>query len=135
MLSTAVVLSLHVMLVAAGPGQRAAPDPTADLVIDVMPAILLQNQDMRAVVRVRPSTVNRTLTVALDAGEFYSSTERSLDGERAARTYEFYFHKLPAGEYVLRVQVEDIEGRIRKTERHISVLGQEQAVEQSRRRR
>ena len=135
MFSTAVALSLHVLLVASGAGQRAVADPMADLTIDIVPAILLQNQDIRAVVRVRPDSANRTLTVALDAGEFYSSTERNLDGERAARTYEFYFHKLPAGEYVLRVQVADVEGRIRESERHISVLGQAEAVALPRRRR
>ena len=99
-----------------------------------VPAIVLQNQDIRAVVRVRPDIANRRLTVALDAGEFYSSTERNLDGDRAARTYEFYFRKLPAGEYRLNVQVADAAGRIRMAERHITVLGEGEVVDLSRRR-
>lgn len=134
MFSTAVALSLHVLLVASGAGQRAVADPTADLTIDIVPAILRQNQEIRAVVRVRPDSANRTLTVALDAGEFYSSTERNLDGDRAARTYEFYFRKLPAGEYRLNVQVADAAGRIRMAERRITVLGEGEVVDLSRRR-
>jgi hypothetical protein len=132
---TTVFLSLQIALVAAlGAERRTVPDPAADVTIEVVPAILLQNQDIRAVVRVRPDTANRRLTIALDAGEFYSSTERSLDGDRAARTYEFYFRKLPAGEYRLNVQVADAAGHIRMAERHITVLGEGDVVDLSRRK-
>ena len=116
------------------PSGVQASDPAADVTIEVVPAIVLQNQDIRAVVRVRPDTANRRLTVALDAGEFYSSTERNLDGDRAAWTYEFYFRKLPAGEYRLNVQVADAAGHVRMAERHITVLGEGEVVDLSRRR-
>jgi len=135
MMSAALVLSVQL---ATTPLLAAAPPATdeAELTLDVTPAILLADQDIRAVVRVRPDSGNRMLMIALD-GEFYSSTERSLDGERAARTYEFYFRKLPAGQYLLQAKVEDTKGRVRKVERQITVLGEidADAIDLSRRRR
>jgi hypothetical protein len=77
------LFSVQLALTASAGGERRAPG-NADLALEVTPAIVLADQDIRAVVRVRPDSANRLLTIALD-GEFYSSTERSLDGDRAAR--------------------------------------------------
>ena len=97
--------------------------------------MLLRGQDIRAIVRVRPDVGNRLLTVALDAADFYSSTERSLDGAEAARTVEFFFRTLPAGEYVLHVQVADASGKLRTAERHLSVMGERRDLAELERRR
>ncbi len=97
--------------------------------------MLLRGQDIRAIVRVRPDVGNRLLTVALDAAEFYSSTERRLDGAEAARTFEFFFRTLPAGEYLLHVKVADASGRLRTAERHLTVLGERRDIEELDRRR
>jgi hypothetical protein len=60
----------------------------------------------------------REIAARLD-GEYYSSTERSLDGDRAPRTFEFYFRKLPAGENLLHAEVEDAGGTVRRIERRL----------------
>jgi hypothetical protein len=127
------LFSVQLALTASAGGERRAPG-NADLALEVTPAIVLADQDIRAVVRVRPDSANRLLTIALD-GEFYSSTERSLDGDRAARTYEFNFRKLPAGEYMLHAEVEDATGRVRRIERRITVRGETDTIEPPRRKR
>jgi hypothetical protein len=134
MIPAVLVLSVQLAMTAAGGGgQRAQLD--AALAIEVTPAIVLAEQDIRAIVRIRPDGGNRLLTIALD-GEYYSSTERRLDGDRAPRTFEFYFRKLPAGEYLLHAEVEDAGGKVRRIERRISVLGQnDDVIAVARRRR
>jgi hypothetical protein len=129
---------LLLLLVAASTAfaQPSAPDSHGgDLSIDVTPSVLLRGQDIRAIVRVRPDVGNRLLTVALDAPEFYSSTERNLDGAQAARTFEFFFRTLPAGEYLLHVQVADASGRLRTAERHLSVIGERRDMVELKRHR
>jgi hypothetical protein len=134
MRSTVVMCSMFVAMVSAGhAAQRDLNRGAAPVTLDVAPAILLENQDVRAVVRVRPDAANRSLVLELD-GEYFSSTERSLDGVNAARTYEFYFHRLPAGDYVLHASVGDVNGRVRKIERHITVVGDAEAADLTRRR-
>jgi hypothetical protein len=134
MISTVLACVLQLALAASGGGPPRDGNYPSDLILEVAPPIVLHDQDIRAVVRIRPDTANRSLTIAMD-GVFYSSTERSLDGDRAPRTHEFYFRKLPAGEYVLQVQVADVAGHVRKAERRITVIGDDQVVELARRRR
>jgi hypothetical protein len=124
---TVLMFSMFLTMAPAGHAEQRDPNAVAAAItLDVAPAILLPNQDIRAVVRIRPDAANRALVIELD-GEYYSSTERSLDGDRAARTYEFYFHRLPAGDYVLHASVEDVNGRVRKIERHLTVIGEAEA--------
>lgn len=135
MQSSVLMFSMFLAMAPAGhAAQRDFDAGAAAITLDVTPAILLQHQDIRAVVRVRPDAANRMLAIELD-GEYYSSTERNLDGDRAARTYEFYFHRLPAGDYVLHASVEDVNGRVRRIERHITVMGENDSDDLVRRRR
>lgn len=45
---------------------------------------------------------NRLLSVAVDNGEFYRSSDTQLDGETSPRHFTFLFPDLPEGEYLVR---------------------------------
>ena len=114
------------LIASAGPAGAPADPPAANtgaISIRLMPNVVLESQDIRATVQVPPEAVNRMLAVALDAGSFYSSTERQLEGANAARTFEFNYHGLPAGEYVFSVRVLEQDGSQRSAQKRFSVHG------------
>jgi hypothetical protein len=115
--------------VAAERSPPASKRTAAELVIDVTPAVVIAKQDIRARVQITPRPANRLLVVALDAPEFFSSTQRQLEGANAARVFDFYFHDLPAGDYMLSVKVEDDNGRTHTAERPFTVIGVDEASE------
>jgi hypothetical protein len=119
-----LALPLIVVLAATGRPVAAGDAVPQRVSVRLMPSALIENQDLKAVVRIEQEPVHRRLVVALDGPAFYSSTLRDLKGERALRTHEFYFRSLPAGSYLLSVSIEEAGGEVHVTERRFEVHGQ-----------
>ena len=119
------LLALPLDVALAATGRRVAADDAVSQRVSVrlMPSALIENQDLKAVVRVEQEPVHRRLVVALDGPAFYSSTLRDLQGERALSTHEFYYRSLPAGSYLLSVSIEEAGGEVHVTERRFEVHG------------
>jgi len=122
------------VLAAALSAAAGAPEP---ITVRLLPATVMEHNDMKAMVTVQERPENRRLVVALDGPEFYSSTQRTLDGRKGPRSHEFLFRALPAGLYELRVSVEDDRGRTASIARTFEVHGilSEDEVEPTGRRR
>ncbi len=118
-----LALQFSLFLAATGIPVAANDRPSSPISVRLLPGTLLENQDLKALVRVEKEPENRRLVVALDGPAFYSSTQRPLHGSSAASMHEFYFRALPAGSYLLSISVEDVSGAVRVTERRFDVHG------------
>jgi hypothetical protein len=51
--------------------------------------------------RIEPNAENRTLTIVMQSGDYFRSSEVSLDGSNAPRVNEWVFRGIPAGRYAV----------------------------------
>ena len=58
-------------------------------------------------------TDNRLLTLVIDSGSFYWSSQRQLDGQDGPYLSVFNCRELPAGEYAVQASVISADGRVR----------------------
>jgi hypothetical protein len=82
------------------------------LTMTVAPHMAFAPADLRVRVDVPRSPQNRTLLVVAESDQFYRSSEMPLDGEDAPRTILVQFRSLPDGEYQVRGETRDQDGRI-----------------------
>ena len=83
------------------------------ITMTVSPRQSLAPTNLSVRLRIQPDANNRVLQVVADSGGFYRSSERSLDGERSARTTVIEFRDVPSGEYEVSGVVLDAAGRER----------------------
>jgi hypothetical protein len=86
--------------------------------IRVTPATSLEPANVSVQVAVERHADNRLLTVVVDSGSFYWSSERQLDGQEGPYLSVFNCRELPAGEYAVHVSVVAANGRVRATGRN-----------------
>ena len=86
--------------------------------IRVTPATSLEPANVAVEVAVERHADNRVLTVVVDSGSFYWSSERQLDGADGPYLSVFTCRELPAGEYAVQVSVVAANGRVRATARN-----------------
>jgi hypothetical protein len=101
-------------------GSAVASQPvavTANPMVSMAPATVVLN------VVLEPDERNRSLIVVADSEDFYSSSEVSLDGDRAARQQRFTMRNLPPGEYVVQARVRRADNSERMAETHLLVTG------------
>lgn len=92
--------------------------------IAASPAWSFAPADLSIRARVIPSAENRTLEIVAESGEFYRSSQISLEGERAPATTMVEFRSLPSGDYVVYGILTDSSGRRRAiAEQSVKVLG------------
>lgn len=121
----AAFVALIVTATVASAGVRAADEPEADeqLAVRMSPTIVLERQDVRAFVTVPRQPGNRRLLVTLEGPSYFTSTERQLNGDAAARMHEFAFRQLPEGQYSVRVLVVRARGADSGAETTFTVRG------------
>ena len=73
------------------------------LTITVEPAVAVAPATVRVRARIQPDVDNRTLEIVAESTDFYSSSELSLDGDRAPRVSAFEFRSLPVGDLTVTV--------------------------------
>jgi len=83
------------------------------MTMKVSPAQAFAPSLLRVRVRIEPEADNRSLTVTVDSGEFYRSSEMPLDGDRAPKTIQLEFPGLPEGDYDVVGIVKDSAGHRR----------------------
>jgi len=83
--------------------------------IRVTPATSFEPADVSVQVAVERHADNRLLTIVVDSGGFYWSSERQLEGQDGPYLSVFNCRELPAGEYAVRVSVVGPNGRVRGT--------------------
>jgi hypothetical protein len=67
--------------------------------IAVSPAQSFAPSNLNIRARMVPNADNRALEVVAESGEFYRSSQITLEGERAPATITFEFRGVPGGEY------------------------------------
>ena len=83
---------------------------TQGLRIAITPHISFEPAAVRVSASVEPDANNRRLVVEADSGTHFTASELPLDGAQAARTTYVWLKNLPAGQYELRVRVEQGRG-------------------------
>ena len=83
--------------------------------VRVTPATSFEPANVSLQVVVERHTDNRLLTVVVDSGGFYWSSERQLEGQDGPYLSVFNCRELPAGEYAVRASVVGSDGRVRGT--------------------
>ncbi len=93
------------------------------LAISVHPIVSMAPATVTLNVTIEPDERNRLLTVVTDSTDFYSASEVSLDGDKAARTQRFTVKNLPAGDYLVRARITRGDDSERVVETHLLVTG------------
>ncbi len=104
------------MLSAAAPGglsPAALAHADDDVIVEVTPSVSFEPADLVVRVTVRPNDDNRAIGVSAESAEYYSSSERTLQGTDAPRVYTIVFRQLPGGTYILRGVVIGRDGHVR----------------------
>jgi hypothetical protein len=86
--------------------------------IRVTPATSLEPANVSVQVAVERHADNRRLTIVVDSGSYYWSSERQLDGQDGPYLSVFNCRELPAGEYAVQASVVGPDGRVRATARN-----------------
>jgi methionine-rich copper-binding protein CopC len=86
--------------------------------IRVTPATSLEPANVSVQVAVERHADNRRLTIVVDSGSYYWSSERQLDGQDGPYLSVFNCRELPAGEYAVQASVVGQDGRVRATARN-----------------
>ena len=86
--------------------------------IRVTPATSFEPAKVSVEVAVERHADNRLLTVVVDSGSFYWSSERQLEGQDGPYLSVFTCRELPAGEYAVQASVVAANGRVRATARN-----------------
>jgi hypothetical protein len=121
MLQRALV-AIVVVLAAAGAG-ATAPDKTREPSILADPPVSSEPGWVELKIRIDPEAADRTLTVELDTGEFFRSSQIPLNGAQSLSTYWIRFDDLPAGNYIARVALERNDGAPLTAESTFRVIG------------
>ena len=74
---------------------------TEQLRIAVSPAQSFAPSNLNIRARVVPNADNRAIEVIAESGDFYRSSQISLEGEHAPATIMFEFRAVPGGEYLV----------------------------------
>jgi hypothetical protein len=111
--SLAGVLVSLMMFAAVSP---AAEEPLA---IRVLPLSGRGPRDIIIQAFIEPDARNRSVEVILDSEGFYASSTLQLDANRAPRTTETRFRRVPAGEYSVQVRLFGSDG---ERAREVTVL-------------
>ena len=86
--------------------------------IRVTPATSLEPASVSVEVAVERHADNRLLTIVIDSGSYYWSSERQLEGQDGPYLSVFKCRELPAGEYAVQASVVSADGRVRATARN-----------------
>jgi hypothetical protein len=95
---------------AALAASTAPVDARSRLELRISRYFLPAGSDFSVVVWVEPHEENRELTVFVDSPDYFRSSMEPLEGADAARTHQFHFKSLPAGQYSLVARLEGTKG-------------------------
>jgi len=87
------------------PVTAASQKPSDDLALILPRRVVPAPGYIRSVIRVTPSTENRTLRVEIDSDDYFRSSEIQLDGASAPMSHFMDWKEVPAGKYDLIVTV------------------------------
>jgi hypothetical protein len=96
------------LMLTAAPASAGEP-----LVIKVSPNVAFAPANLVVRTTVEANASNRAIAVEAESGQFYRSSERPLDGDKAPRTTTVEFRSLPSGTYQVTVTLYDGEGKTR----------------------
>ena len=89
----------------------------------VSPAVAFAPADLSVRATIEANDQNRTIEIIAESGDFYRSSEMSLNGEKAPRTTQFEFRGLPGGRYVVVAVLKGAGGeQLASTRREIQVV-------------
>ena len=89
----------------------------------VSPAVAFAPADLFVRTTIEANEQNRTIEIIAESGDFYRSSEVSLDGEKAPRTTQFEFRSLPGGAYTVVPMLKGAGGeQLAVTRREIQVV-------------
>jgi hypothetical protein len=113
-------LAASVMCLAIAPAAGHAEGDRLSLIVSPVFSIAPASVVVRAIVEHDPD--NRQLQFVADSPDFYRSSVRVLDGERAPRISEMRLNNIPAGAYEVTVTLYDVDGECAVAHRSIEVL-------------
>ena len=89
----------------------------------VSPAVAFAPADLSVRATIEANDQNRTIEIIAESGDFYRSSEMSLNGEKAPRTTQFEFRGLPGGTYAVVAVLKGAGGeQLALTRREIQVV-------------
>ena len=93
------------------------------LAMRVRPTVAIAPADLIVRTMVEANAANRSIEIIADSEDFYRSSEIPLDGEKAARSAQFWFRNLPSGQYCLRAVLKGAnEEQLAQTHQEITVV-------------
>jgi hypothetical protein len=102
---------LSLLLAAAVASHTAAPaKPNAKLGIRLSQTVASAPAEVIVTATVERNADNRSLEIAADSGDFFTSSTVGLDGDQAPRTTQLRLKNLPSGEYEIVVALRGSHG-------------------------
>ena len=95
------------------------------ITIAVRPRVTTIGSTAQLTVVVPRNEANRTLIWEVDGPSFYRSSEFQLDGASAPRSYVFWVHDLPSGDFEVRATVKRNDDSTSVDRSDLRVLGPE----------
>lgn len=116
-----VAAAVVACMAAAGPPANAK----AQVTMRLGPEISMEPGAVRITTLVEPDERNRSLVIEVESVLHYRSSTMQLDGEDAARSHAIWVRNLPAGEYEVRVRLQQEPERERVFNGTFQVVGRE----------
>jgi hypothetical protein len=92
--------------------------------IRVSPAVAFAPANLFVRTTIDANSENRSVEIIAESGEFYRSSEITLDGDRAPRVTLMQFKSVPGGMYQVRAVLRGAAGReIASTETKVNIVG------------
>jgi len=95
----------------------AAVGANQPLTLKASPAISFAPANLSIRTSVEPDADNRSMEVVAESSDFYRSSTVPLDGDRAPKTTQFWFHSVPPGQYEISAVVVAADGHRRAVAR------------------
>jgi hypothetical protein len=92
------------------PVTAASQKPSDDLALILPRRVVPAPGYIRSVIRVTPSTENRTLRVEIDSDDYFRSSEIQLDGASAPMSHFIDWKQMPPGMYAITATLIGSEG-------------------------
>lgn len=81
------------------------------LTLNVTPQQSFAPANLLVRLTIEPDSANRVVEVVAESGEFYRSSQVTIEGDRGPRTVLLQFHNLPGGAYEVKGIVSDETGK------------------------
>jgi hypothetical protein len=105
-------VTFALFIAALAPAAEPRPARPEELALTITPHVSHDPGTIRVRVHIEPHDANRSVTLTLDAADYYASSTVQLDGTAGPALVVRQFHELPPGVYGIEARVQRNDGTV-----------------------